>query len=399
MKTFSDNVQKSMQATVLPDQKCKKQIKEAVMVSRRSLISLCFAPLFISAVTDARAAEKFTYEGPPITVRFSHFAPATHPMSKAVSKKWIEMVEKESNGKIKVQSYMGGVLHSAKDGFKATVNDITDLTPAYTMYQAGSFHLAHVLDLPFAFPSAAVAAKVAEELYPKYFKKEYEAMGVYLANYNANGIYNLFTKKPVATLDDLKGMKIRAAGGTPSKIIRSLGAVPVAVPAPEAYNAFQRGVVDGVAFYDTGAIAYRIHELTTHLTEAKMNNPANAWAFNRKSWDSWPPEVKRFMYNMQRRLSMMYGIEFDRQDALSRPILEGKGIKIIKLSAEEMARWKAAAEPLWEEFIQENEAKGLPARELVKDLRALTLKYSGWTNEQLMKDVTENPVRGIIDGM
>jgi TRAP-type C4-dicarboxylate transport system substrate-binding protein len=224
-------------------------------------------------------------------------------------------------------------------------------------------------------------------------------MGVYLANYNANGIYNLFSKKPIAKLEDLKGMKIRAAGGTPSKIIKSLGAVSVAVPVPEAYNAFQRGVVDGVAIYDTGAIAYRIHELATYMTEAKMNNPANAWAYNRKSWDAYPPEVKRFMYNMQRRLSIMYGIEFDRQDAISRPLLEAKGIKIIKLSPEETARWKAAAEPLWEEFIQENEAKGLPARQLVADLRALAKKYESWTPEQLMKEATEHPVKGIIDGM
>lgn len=369
------------------------------MVSRRAVVSLFLFPVLASAIAGVEAAEKLNYDGPPITLRFSHFAPETHPLSKAVSKKWIEMVEKDSNGKIKIQTYLGGVLHSAKDGFKATVNDITDFTPAYTMYQAGSFSLTHVLDLPFAFPNAAVAAKVAEELYPKYFKKEYEAMGVYLANYNANGVYNLFTKKPVSRLEDMKGMKIRAAGGTPSKIVKALGGVPVAVPAPEAYNAFQRGVVDGVAFYDTGAIAYRVHELTTHLTETKMNNPANAWAFNRKTWDSLPTSVKRYMYDMQRRLSMMYGIEFDRQDAASREILEKRGIKIIKLPPEEMARWKAAVEPLWEEFIQENEAKGLPARALVKDLRALSDKYASWTPEQLMKEVTDNPIPGIIDGM
>jgi TRAP-type C4-dicarboxylate transport system substrate-binding protein len=368
-------------------------------ISARLKTSLLFASLLMMGAAGAHAAEKFTYDGPPITLRFSHFAPETHPMSKAVSQKWIEMVEKESNGKIRIQAYLGGVLHSAKDGFKAAVNDITDFTPAYTMYQAGSFQLTHVLDLPFAFPSAAVAAKVAEELYPKYFKKEYEAMGVYLANYNANGSYNLFTKKPVASLEDLKGLKIRAAGGEPSKMMKALGAVPVAVAAPEAYNAFQRGMVDGVAFYDTGAVAYRVHELATHLTETRLDNPANAWAFNRKTWDKLPPEVKRFMYNMHRRLSMMYGVEFDRQDILSRKLIEDRGIKVIKLSPKEMERWRAAVEPLWEEFIQANEAKGLPARALVKDVRALSQKYSTWTPEQLMKEVTENPVRGIIDGM
>jgi TRAP-type C4-dicarboxylate transport system substrate-binding protein len=347
----------------------------------------------------AQAADKLAYDGPTITLRMSHSAPATFPTIKSVLEPWIKMVEDESNGKIRVEKYYGGTLHSAKDGFKATVNDITDFTPAYTMYQAGSFHLHHVLGLPFAFPNAAVASKVAEELYPKYFKKEFEAMGVYLANYNVTGPYNLFTKKPVQRLEDIKGMKIRSAGGSTSDIIKALGAVPVNVPATESYNAFQRGMVDGVAFYDTGAIGYRVHEVTKNLTELKVNNNPLSYAFNRKTFDKYPPEVKRFMYNMQRRLSQMNGNEFDRQDAISRKIIEESGVKVIKPSPEELAKWKAAVEPLWEQFIQENEARGLPARQLVKDLRTLTVKYSSWTPEQLLKEVTDNPVHGIIDGM
>ncbi len=355
--------------------------------------------LFLQLGLSAQAQEKFTYNGPVITLRLSHFAPENHPMTKAVSKKWVEMVERESNGKIKIKTFYSGVLHSAKDGFKATVNDITDITPAYTMYQPGSFHLPHVLDLPFAFPNTAVAVKVAEELYPKYFKKEYEAMGVYLANYNANGSYNLFTKKPVITLEDAKGMKIRSAGGETSEILKALGTVPIAVPVPDAYNAFQRGVVDGVALYNTGAVGYRVNELATSMTELHLNNPANAWAFNRKTWDGLPPDVKRFMYNMQRRLSMMYGIEFDLQDIESRKGFVNQGMKINALSPKELERWKAAVEPLWKKFIDENEAQGRPAKALVADLRALAKKYENWTAEQFMKDVTENPVRGIIDGM
>jgi TRAP-type C4-dicarboxylate transport system substrate-binding protein len=241
---------------------------------------------------------------------------------------------------------------------------------------------------------------VAEELYPKYFKKEFENMGVYLANYNANGAYNLFSKKPITKLEDMKGLKIRSAGGTSSKILKALGAVPVNVPAPEAYNAFQRGIVDAVCFYDTGAVSYRVHELTKYLTELKLDTPANSWAFNRKTFDNLPPEIKRYIYNMHRRLSQMYGIQYDYQDILSRKNeIAERGIQVIQLPPKEMERWKAAVEPLWEEFIQENEAKGLPARELVKDLRARAQKYASWTPEQLMKEVMEHPLPGIIDGM
>jgi len=53
-------------------------------------------------------------------------------------------------------------------------------------------------------------------------------------------------------------------------------------------------------------------------------------------------------------------------------------------------------EPLYEEFIKENE--GLPAREMVKEMRAMSKKYHDWTQEQLMKEVMEHPIRGIIDG-
>jgi len=364
-----------------------------------SLVRITLALVALVAGATAVAATPFNYDGPPITFRLSHFAPANHPMTKAVSTVWIEMVEKESGGKIKIQPFYGGVLHSAKDGFKAAVNDITDITPAYVNYQPGSFHLTHVLDLPFAFPSAPVAAKVAEELYPKYFKKEYEAMGVVMANFNANGSYNLFTKIPVRKLEDAKGLKIRSAGGESSEILKALGTVPVAVPAPEAYTAFQRGVVDGVAFYNTGAVAYRVSELAKSMTELRLNNPANAWAFNRKTWESMPKPVQRYMYDMMRRLSMMYGIEFDRQDVLSRQKFVEAGMQIQVLPPAEMARWKAAVDPLWQKFIDENEAAGRPGRALVADLRRLTEKYSSWSNEQLMQSVMEQPVKGIADGM
>lgn len=369
------------------------------MKSSKRILAILVAVVFIAGAQYALAAEKFNYNGPTITLRYSHFAPATHKMSKVVSDPWLKMIETESNGKIRITPYLGAILHSAKDGFKACVSDITDFTAAYVMYQAGSFNLMNVLDLPFAFPNAKVASLVSEKLYPKYFKKEYENMGVYLANLNANGAFNLLTKKPVRNLEDLKGMKIRSGGGVAAKIQKKLGAVPVQITVNEGYSAFQNGLVDGSILYDTGTISYRYHELGKYLTELNLYTPVNAWAWNRKTWDNLPPEVKRFMYNMMRRVSAMYGVEYDNQDILSRKEIEAKGIKVIKLPPEEMARWKAAVEPLWEEFIQENEAKGLPARQLVKDLRALSQKYSTWTPEQFMKEATEHPVPEMIDGM
>lgn len=369
------------------------------MKTSTRLTALALSTLMFLPGTAAQANDKFTYDGPVITLRYSTFVPETHPMSKAVTQPWMRMVEQESNGKIKIKAYFSGVLHGSKDGFKAIVNDITDMTSAYVNYQPGSFHLPHALDLPFAFPNAQVAGRVAEELYPKYFKKEYEAMGVYLGHYAANGSYNLFTKKPVATLEDLKGMKIRSSGGESSILLRALGAVPVAVPVSEAYNAFQRGVVDGVALYNTGAVGYRVSELATHMTEARLNNPANAYAFNPKTWKALPPEVQSYMYGMLRRLSIMQGLAFDSKDIVSRKGFVDQGMKIIELSPKERERWRAAVNPLWQKFIDENEAEGRPARALIADMTALTKKYGAMTREELEAYAKAHPVHGIISGM
>ncbi len=363
----------------------------------KKILAICLAVFFALGAKYSLAAEEFTYTGPTITFRVSHFAPDTHKIMKAAFDPWIAMIEKESKGKIQVKKYFGAVLVGPRDGFKACIADIIDMAPAYTMYQAGSFQLPHVVDLPFAFPNSSVASLVDEALYPKYFKKEYEKMGVYLANYHSNGAYNLITsKKPIRKLEDLKGLKIRSAGGTSSKMLKNLGATPVHLPASEAYSAFQRGMVDGICFYDAGTISYRLHEIAKYLTEVKLNTPANALALNRKFFDNLPPEVKRFMYNMMRRLTQIAGNAYDNEDILARKVITDQGIEVIKLPPQEVERWKAAVEPLYEEFIKENE--GLPARELVKEMRALSQKYSSWTQDQLMKDVMERPIRGIIDG-
>ena len=367
------------------------------MKSYKRILAILLAVVFIAGAKFAFAAEEFTYTGPPITLRISHFAPDTHKIMKAAFDPWIAMIEKESKGKIQVKKYFGAVLVGPRDGFKACIADIIDIAPAYTMYQAGSFQLCHAVDLPFAFPNSSVASLVDEALYPKYFKNEYEKMGVYLANYHSNGAYNLITsKKPVRKLEDLKGLKIRSAGGTSSKMLKSLGATPVQLPASEAYSAFQRGLVDGVCFYDAGTVSYRLHEIAKYLTEVKLNTPANALALNRKFFDNLPPEVKRFMYKMMRRLSQVAGNAYDSEDIINRKVIIDRGIEIIKLPPREIERWNGAVEPLYEEFIKENE--GLPARELVKEMRDLSRKYSSWTQEQLMKEVMERPVRGIIDG-
>lgn len=351
-------------------------------------VSICFAEPI-----------KVTYSGTPIKIRLSSHVSNTHMVWKNTMVPWEKLLIKMSNGKLVIQEYTSGVLHGPRDGFKAAVSDITDMTHGYPLWQPKSFHLNHVTVLPFAFPNAYVAGIVLEELYPKYFKAEYEKMGVYLANYQAISPYHLISKKPIRTLEDLKGLKVRSGGGPVAEAVKKLGAIPVLVTTAEVYSAFQRGLVDAVLLYDSGLVSFRLHELGKYRTKLGLSLAGTPYCLNRKTFDNLPGDLKRVLYNSERILSQLAGQGYENADVVAKEIMKKAGVEFITLTPTEFERWKAAVEPTWEDFMKKNEALGLPARDLVRDLRILSKKYSSWSPEKLMEHVTKNPIAGIIDGM
>jgi TRAP-type C4-dicarboxylate transport system substrate-binding protein len=381
-----------------PDSSLKR--KEVRMKrSRRFLALFLGLGFFFVGTSNGLLAEEITYTGPPLTIRFSSHVSDTHLVWQRATIPWMRLVEKESKGKLIIKPYTSGALHGAKDGFKACVADITDTTHGYPLWQPASFDLFHVLDLPFAFPNVYVSALVSEELYPKYLKKEYEKMGVYLANCHTISPYHLLSKKPIRKIEDLKGMKVRSGGGSVAEMVRRLGAVPVLITTAEVYSAFQRGTVDAVLLYDSGFTSFRLHEIGKYRTVLGLNLAATPYCLNRKTFDGLPKDLKRLFYNLERINSQMAAEGYDYADKQALDIMRKAGIETIVLPPAELGRWKTAVEFLWEEFISKNEAKGLPAKELVNNLRTLSAKYFTWTPDQIMMHVKENPIPGIIDGM
>ena len=94
---------------------------------------------------------------------------------------------------------------------------------------------------------------------------EYEVVHV-LVTYTA-GLYRLLTtKKQVKTLEDIKGLKIRALGGPQTDAMKALGAVPTLVPFPDVYLAMQKGVLDGTLTPIGACEIFNFHEVGNHMS-------------------------------------------------------------------------------------------------------------------------------------
>ena len=141
---------------------------------------------------------------------------------------WAADLEKRTNGRMKVMFYPSEALGKAKDHYDLVDRGIADLSDVPMVYMPGRFPLSSVLDLPLSIPSSKVGTRVGWELYDKYLRPEFP--GVKIISYETNDPGHLFTtKKPVKTLADVKGMRLRVAGTWVTRTVKELGGSAVAI--------------------------------------------------------------------------------------------------------------------------------------------------------------------------
>ena len=333
-----------------------------------------------------------------ITLRYTSHVPRSHGLYSLVYLPFAEQVERETNGRIRLVPFTDKILHGALDGFKAANMGITDYTHGYATYQPGCFQLLHGLQLPFLFPGTAVAAMVAEDLYPEYFKEEYERMGIYLAHCDSTSPYNIISRKPIRTLEDLRGVKMRTTGGLTVKIAEQLGAVPIVMAAAEVYPAFQRGVVDAVSLGTPDIVGYRLHEIGGYFTHVAFNVTLLQYCLNKKTFDALPDDLRGQLYRLFRQRSQLAARNYyGGTEAAALSEMVASGVETIELPEDEKARWVEAVRPLATEFVAKNEALGLPAGRLLRDIEAKASRYSTWSSDELFEHAANNPIPGIID--
>ena len=179
---------------------------------------------------------KVTYDGPVIEFRSTSHIPAVSSLAK-LQIKGFDQLESMSNGKIKVSTTWSQTVHGVKEGRKAVRTGLSDQAPCFSLYTARDYNATGGLGLPFLFNNSHEAVATAEHIYPKYLKDEFERFQVKLMRSAHTGPYHLYNNKPVRTLEDIKGMKVRAGGGTHAQIIGALGATQVSMPGASAYTA------------------------------------------------------------------------------------------------------------------------------------------------------------------
>ncbi len=302
-----------------------------------------------------------------VTLRFSTFFPVSH-QNAVITEQWCKEVEKRTQGKVKVRHFPGATLTSPAQTYDSIIQGVVDIGNCVLGYTMGKFPLSEILDYPLGYPSGYVATKVANEYFKKFHPKEFDDVKVMY--FHAQGPGLLHTKKPVNKLEDLKGMKIRTFGSN-AKLMSYLGGAPVAMPMGDAYDAISKGVADGLMCGYEALKGWKLGEVIKFTTE----NYGTAYtatfviAMNKAKWNSLSPDVQKIIEQINTEWVEKQGKLWDTMDDEGRDFSTKRGNKIIKLSAEENARWATKAEPLFDEYVKKSKEKNLPGDQVLKFIR------------------------------
>jgi len=258
---------------------------------------------------------------------------------------------------------LGGVLDAIQDGILNVGYLNYPFEPTKLFLHNWSFVL------PFDNPDVIQLAKVAKrvhEMVPyltQVFEKDYNQ--VFLGCGVSNS-YQLITTFPCATVADLKGKKIAAAGPN-LPWLKGTGAVPVQSNLNEAYTSLQTGVYEGYIMFADAIMAFKLHEVAKYLALIDLGgNVIGAVTINKDTYNSLPKEIQNIMREVGGQWTMEMAKASKAKEVKAYDIFDKSGVKITRFSEDQRMAWANRLEDIPNQRAQEANKKGMPGSEVYR---------------------------------
>jgi TRAP-type transport system periplasmic protein len=318
-----------------------------------------------------------------VTIKYHHFLPAVSAFHTHFVLPWTDKVTKESGGRIKFQVYpsmqLGGNPSQLYDQAKDGVADIIWTVAGYT---AGRFPAFEVFELPFLVNSAQGSSRALWEYVQvnKLAQTEFKDIHLLAVHQHDEPEFHMLTR-PINTLADLRGLKIRAPTRITTKLLAALGASPIGMPVTQVPDALSKGVLDGALLPWEVVPAVKIQELVKYHSELDPKSPwlystVFVMAMNPDKYAGLPPELKKVLdANSGADTSAWLGKLLEEAAIPGRKSATDRGNKINVISLEELKNWQKPAQAVMEDWIKELDKRGLDGKALVASARSLLAKF------------------------
>jgi TRAP-type C4-dicarboxylate transport system substrate-binding protein len=333
--------------------------------------------LLLPLLAAAALALAPSVEAQTIELKMSHFVAPNHGWTTDFMRSWADEVNRKAGGRVKVEIFGAGSAYGqAARQYDQVVNGVVDIANGLRAIPAGRFPKMSIIEMPFLVNSADAATRTLWAMYPKYFADEFKDVKV-LVLHAHNGALIHSRSKPIKTMEDLHGMRIRSPGAVVNEFLKALGAEPVGMPPTQIYESLQKGVIEGVATTWELLQSAKLAEVTKYHLDANLYVASFYFVMNKQRYEGLPADVRKAIDETSGDwLVERFGGWWDKWDELGREAAMARGNVTNKLSKEERARWEKQAQPAIEAWLDRMEKEGAPnARELYAEAKRLVAQY------------------------
>jgi TRAP-type C4-dicarboxylate transport system substrate-binding protein len=335
--------------------------------------------LFFGSLTLGYAAE-------PIKLKFANYFPVIHKNT-VFGQAFCDEIKKRTGGQVEISYYPGGTLLTAPKMAVGVSTGIADIGMAHCGYSRGRFPVMEIMELPIGSPSAYISTHVANDFYDKFKPKEWNAYYPLMFSTSPPAILQTVSK-PVRTLDELKGMKIRGTGRI-GDLVKTLGATPMPIEMVDLYESLRRNVIDGNFGPMEQLKGFKIGEIIKYTTACwKIGTSYTFYVvMNRAKWDALPPDIKKIFQETANEFKDKWAVQWNEIEIEGVQFLKSQGGQIIPISDAEAARWVQASQPVIGEFRKDLMGKGFSEKEVDSWLAFVKERVDYWKAQEKIKKI------------
>ncbi|MCL7748475.1 TRAP transporter substrate-binding protein DctP [Halalkalibacter alkaliphilus] len=292
---------------------------------------------------------------------------------------YLDEIEERSEGQIEFERYYNGGLSDGFDVIDAVGNGIADVAVVFPSWQSGKLPLNTIASNPGLHENAWTAVKASNELrqlIPE-VNQELENHGnVNIGNFGAPPMYFISTDS-LTSFDDLKGQQVLTNSPTQAKIAGELGMVPVGMNLTDAYDALTRGIVDTVLFSAQGAMSFGLHESAKHAWKLPMGTTTGLYTMNKTVWDSLPADLQAVIEEVKEEFQpeSFHTLYQVTEEEYEEKFIEAGGTIVEPTEEDLNFMMDIITTHVWDEWIKEQEDKGLPGEDVLNTYKELVEKY------------------------
>jgi len=331
----------------------------------------------LAAVASSIIAAPAVFAQQKIEMKLAYFVGDQHAMSQWLVN-WANNLEKESGGRIAVKRFPGSQMGPVQQHYDFARTGQADVVWFLHGATPGRFPLTELTQLPYLVGSAEIGTKVLNDatLRAKYLDAEHRGVKVLLLFTHQPGNVHT-TKKPIRTIEDMRGLRIRFASPTIRDFVAALGGTPVGVLPTEQVEQLQKGTIDGV-FIDYGGagIAFKMGGILKYSTEMYSYVSSFGMAMNEDFWSKLPPDLQALVTKSVSGVEKEVGQAWDGLDVPGKKALLDGGGEAIRLSTAENDKFRKTGAAVTEAKLKELEDKGMPARAVHAMLTTLAEQHA-----------------------